>query len=783
MKISNNALNFLLAQYRAIFKRAYIKGLASAVILTAGLAAGQAQATPTETDPIWATSDDSSWNVTSGDTALSDASGTRVAGDYDDGKTEDHDDGSVSGETLIIGSGTGIPADVNTVSSGGAYAGYVKLGTDSTLDAAVAEDNKLTVTSGAKITTTGNIVGGWAKNQGTGTALAKDNALEINNLESISSGGQFIGGMAGSYHGATAKGNSVKITGVSGESKLTLNNTGTIGAIVFVGDGDSGALSGVYRAEGNTVEASNIVTSGGSKDNNTFVGGQVAVLNLNDDHNIELMQAQGNSVKLSDFSIGNESDASYSGGLIVGNKVTFGDQVSGSVASMVAYGSADTGVTLKDGEIYGAFVYGGWAENQSGGSATANANNVNITDTQMKAGGNGAQANWVIGGVAQTAIGGGEEASLSASQNTVRFENSATGEKDPAMTVNGNIRGAYLTLRSGGAANAVGSTFTADGNSINIGANINLAEGSIQGAYIELTDLDSGGATVHASNNTITLDGNWTASDADRVIIGVQTDSGVVTAQGNRVVINGKVTGQDGTNIMGVKVGEQDEIKGSVEDFHHDLSNNTVEIGAKAEVIDATIAAAYSSGNNAQTLNDDVIIAGKVTNSDIYGGTGKDSVIDVQAGSRLTYSDSTGSDRYLRSDNVNLAGIVDVGAKDKLHIMGFATDGNNESTTYNTNQTSIASTAELYNRGSVELLGATTVAAGAKLHALADGATIKVNGDVSGSTIEDDAAESTLKNELVGGRGQLTITQEQLKSYLTAGHEYTYRRSHLRRRP
>ena len=44
VKVSNNALNFLLAQYRAIFKRAYIKGIASAVLLTAGLAAGQAQA-------------------------------------------------------------------------------------------------------------------------------------------------------------------------------------------------------------------------------------------------------------------------------------------------------------------------------------------------------------------------------------------------------------------------------------------------------------------------------------------------------------------------------------------------------------------------------------------------------------------------------------------------------------------------------------------------------------------------------------------------------------------
>ena len=44
MKLSNNALNFLLAQYRAIFKRAYAKGIAPAIMLTAALAAGSAQA-------------------------------------------------------------------------------------------------------------------------------------------------------------------------------------------------------------------------------------------------------------------------------------------------------------------------------------------------------------------------------------------------------------------------------------------------------------------------------------------------------------------------------------------------------------------------------------------------------------------------------------------------------------------------------------------------------------------------------------------------------------------
>ena len=46
MKLSNNAIKFLMAQYRAIYKNAYFKGIATAVVLTAGLAAGAANANP-----------------------------------------------------------------------------------------------------------------------------------------------------------------------------------------------------------------------------------------------------------------------------------------------------------------------------------------------------------------------------------------------------------------------------------------------------------------------------------------------------------------------------------------------------------------------------------------------------------------------------------------------------------------------------------------------------------------------------------------------------------------
>ena len=72
MKISNNALNFLLAQYRAIFKRAYVKGIASAVLLTAGLAAGQAQADAYSGGAT-------SWEEASGTVTITDAQADGVA--------------------------------------------------------------------------------------------------------------------------------------------------------------------------------------------------------------------------------------------------------------------------------------------------------------------------------------------------------------------------------------------------------------------------------------------------------------------------------------------------------------------------------------------------------------------------------------------------------------------------------------------------------------------------------------------------------------------------------
>ncbi len=96
MKISNNALNFLLAQYRAIFKRAYVKGLAAAVMLTAGLAAGQAQAA--------SLTDLAKLPTTSGDEIIIDGSGDGTDGSYDLIQIQTEGSGSFNG-TLTINSG------------------------------------------------------------------------------------------------------------------------------------------------------------------------------------------------------------------------------------------------------------------------------------------------------------------------------------------------------------------------------------------------------------------------------------------------------------------------------------------------------------------------------------------------------------------------------------------------------------------------------------------------------------------------------------------------------
>ena len=775
MKQTSSALTFLLAQYRAIFKRAYIKGIASAVILTAGLAAGQAQAQPDGTFY----ENTGSWIEKTSPIPSSTNNATAVAGDYADA---DRNNGQVSSGNLVIGdSGTAIGGDIESLTSGSAYGGYVKLSSGS-LDV-VAEDNKVTISSGATLNSSaGNVMGGWAKTNGTGTATASGNKLIINSQSgstiTFTGINTLVGGGAGGNHGAKAEDNKYTFNGnATTPTDLTSVSGGHRGGMVFVGDVATSGSSGAYEAIGNTLQMSNFVISGDSVGTGpkTFRGGDIYVYNVEADNTIDVIRAQGNTVDLDSFTLGSGSYSTNYG--VTNIAANYVDNSKGYVASVEANGSGDTGVFLNEGKLYQATVFGGMAKNVSGGNASASNNLVSITNTDFLRTTSGSTINFngIFGGHAETTkTDADQKINLTASNNAISIQNESD-VKNKTYQVEGSIIGAELKLLSGssGITDLVGSTLTADNNTITIDAGIKVSNGSIQGVSIDTdqSKFTSGGATLHASNNTVTLDGDWTTEESKYNIATVIAQKGVLTAENNKLIINGKVDASAaGSIIAAVIASEQGTISGKLEAGKnvHNLSNNSIEIGADAEVIRANIFAAQSTQTSAHTLNNDVTVAGKVTNSDIYGGTGADSVVATQAGSLLRYNDDV--NHQIRSDVVDLAGIVDVGQTATLKVGGFLTDGNINAGTYNTNQTTIKSTAELYNHKEVELLGDTTVEAGAKLHALTAGAKIKVNGDVGGSTIK---TTNTLGYDFVGGRGQLTISKAQLQSYLTAGDNYT----------
>ena len=219
MKQTNNAIKFLMAQYRAIFKNAYFKGMATALVLTAGLAAGAAQAA----DNNWyytqnhddVTSDVTKWsgNGTKPADATGNAAGALdfgTSGSNSSGNIVAPGDGIATGGQLDIGA-SGDTIEVTTV-SGNAYGGLAIISSGSMT--AIAHDNKANLYSGGVVN--GHLVGGWAKQSGDGTAQSYLNSVTVSGdatTSSLSVGNQVIGAWASSKHGATASQNTVTISG------------------------------------------------------------------------------------------------------------------------------------------------------------------------------------------------------------------------------------------------------------------------------------------------------------------------------------------------------------------------------------------------------------------------------------------------------------------------------------------------------------------------------------------------------------------------------------------
>ena len=292
MKQTNGAVTLLLSAFKSIYRNAYVKGIASAVILTAGLAAGQANAAafsggeslaePTDIvieesgtyDSFTIEADNtngdniSSVTITSGDKTANYVSGATFTADA----------------PFTIESGTGLTVSADATDTSGGALKVSELNVHGELDITAVTDKGSASAEAATISITDETEDAAAKVTLTGinstytaTLGVEDNTGTTDKNEAsvitLGQGGElaFAGAAAGS---ALVKGASLT---VSDGGKITLANTkhGTIETDSFSLDAKS-----TIANSGSLVFASDAVTINGTVDNAkdiTFSGHTVDV--------------------------------------------------------------------------------------------------------------------------------------------------------------------------------------------------------------------------------------------------------------------------------------------------------------------------------------------------------------------------------------------------------------------------------------------------------------------------------------------------------------------------
>ncbi len=751
MKISNNALNFLLAQYRAIFKRAYIKGIASAVILTAGLAAGQAQAAA---DYYTYDSGSSSWVPIDGPVDDINSQYYLVAGALAGDKLSVTDNATESGSAAIKASNTASGGDIIVADaatnvnrdfqnvSGSVWGGNAQTTTGN----AYAEHNEVLVTGSATLnhkkstTSGGDVIGGRAISD-AGIAYVSDNKVTVQKVadKDISIAGVLKAGYAEGFTGAVAEGGEQVVHGVSATDAQAISKDVIAGHAFAKTSG-----TGNYRAEGNTLDLQYVNVSGTAP--LTLVGGQADGKN---DAKGDNFSALNNSISIKDSTLNSTNQTIF----VFGNYAA--SQNTGTTLVQALGTEGETSVLIENSQITSGSIIGGRAV--ASGSATASYNSVVLKDTTF----NGT-ANVVNGATVVSNLGADQTAVLQASGNTLEIINSAN---DTAHTLNAtaSIFGASITA-SGDSGKLSGSSITANDNVVTIGENVNIIDSEIQGAQALVTN--SSGSTVNLSRNQVVLNGTFTNTNDQKLIVAALTNekAGDVTMTDNSVTIAGD-TSQ--AQIIGASLSlSEDSTKVAT------LTGNSVVIEADAVVTKSSINAARALKANAVVTNNDVTIKGTLRDVPfITGGAGADSVVSLESDSLyyVTSSDAGTKDQHIISDVVNLAGTVQIANDSSLQISGYYQNGKQldtieDTTTFNPNDTTIASSAKVLNAGTLTLLGQTTVEEGATLHAIAGDAGIVVQGLRTNADNEtENATEVAFVND---GGASLKISSAQLKSYL-----------------
>ena len=692
MKQTSNAIKFLLAQYRSIFKNAYFKGLATAVVVTAGLAAAQganAEVPFSDGDQIYSSDDGRTWSPHDGGQGLSTGYGNNVAGGYEvfnrTGTTSDADgtfDGSLTGNTISIGiAGTN---DIVGGVSGAAYGAFVST-TDGSVSRFDVSKNALYLNGGASID--GKAVGAyvWADNA---DVFANENKTVINNTDAavtLDKGvyGAFV--KAATSGNVSATGNGVSITSEVAANTITVSaptqSDGIFGARVMT-SGGSATATGNYVTINADTNNSLALTNGGNGIIGALAEGTENV-NVSGNYVTITGNAQPSSQYLSLGSV-------YS---VIGGHAL--NQNAGGAETLNATNNyvelTNVGITTSTA---GSYVIGGRAYNfndtDTGGDFTATGNSVSLTNSTIsQSTGTNAQLQ-IVGNMAvgdkngqdgqnvtadgrgnennAVVISGGSFSNTSATANNFGNTMVAGGYADVvsgsgharAIYNNASITDADFTNVNliGGIAHSTGtaaelSNVEASNNSLTVSdvtQTLNSAQSGFKTLYIAggvaqlagTTNKSAAGvttnATVTASNNVVDISNSDTdkaktiGADVYGALISTGTSGAVTTAQGNQVKVGTGLTVNG--NVYGVSA-----------THNGNFSNNTVQFSGKLAAADNAsreiVGASISTGSSGTEATDRLTLANNTVTIDSSAELTNVNLIAAEIGSNGFGSNTT----------------------------------------------------------------------------------------------------------------------------------------------
>ena len=632
MKQTNNAIKFLMAQYRAIFKSAYFKGLAAAAVVTLGLAAGAAQANSgyvlQSGSWKWVDNDKESIDSKSDSILAGAIAGNKLDSLDSSITTEDQDaihaNGSASNATIYIGDVLTGALGTGSMGKGTAAGGWA---TTSGSMAANASENKVTVNGsgfvkGKQTENRGVIYGGRAKNE-TGYAYADGNKIFVtkdDNARNTEAAQNAIrAGRAEGLSGATANNNYVEISGsIANRQKVAVGSgTGFVGLAGGIATVTSEEAIGTYEASNNELIL-NAINANNTSQALNFVAGQSSL-------SMKGSSASGASAGIADnnYIELNDSIINVSGGTLYANQIKGASEKTTSSS----IDAKNRGISITNSDITTAdstelkFVVNKITATGTGSTEAKNGV-LNIADTKATGGKS------ILFAAADVET---KSTSTNVSNNVVNITESDAEEK---RTLTANVTGAAITN-----SNNTALSISATGNAVTIGTDVKLTG-------------DVTGLSVSASGDKITT----------------------LNATGNSVSVAGKVVG----NVKAVNFSNTaSTVSGSVSFLNNDVSllngadvssGDLVGGAGKDSVVSIAAGATYTVDQTQQNIISDVVdIDGTVevkngNKLDIKGFYENGSTSDTKFNKNLTTVGSTGVIENAGTINILGKVVVEQGA-------------------------------------------------------------------------------------------------------------------------